>query len=173
MTNLEKARAASPTIMNGLTVELRMLQDDVIYGYEGLSYSGCNIWAYSNKHKKGYLTLINDEEAAYDVIYGKFGYDKFDAVPEHTEKLYHDFLQTRHYEYELKPIPPNYIGDYLRVNINDSSLDVVFTVAEHHIIIRNPDLMKYDVLYDHGIYRISCKDHMHGVRVGFYQSESG
>jgi CubicO group peptidase (beta-lactamase class C family) len=173
MTNLEKARAASRTLMNGLTIEIRMVQDDVLYGYEGLSYSGCNIWAYSTKHKKGYLTSINSEEKAYDVIYGKFGYDKFDAVPQHTEKLYHEFLETHHYEYELKPIPSDYVGEYLRVNINDSALELIFTVAEHHIIIRNPEMVKYDVLYDHGIYRISCKDHMHGVKVGFYQAESG
>ncbi len=78
---------------------------------------------YSTKHQKGYLTSIKDEDKAYDVIYGKFGYNKFDAVPAHTEKFYHEFLATAllmQYEYELKAIPANYIGDYLRVNINDS-----------------------------------------------------
>ena len=172
MGDITKARAASNRIMNGLTVEIRMVGDDVIYGYEGLSYSGCNIWAYSTKLKKGYLTTTDSEERAYD-IYEKFGYHDFDKVPEHTEEIYHDFLKNRHYEFEEKAIPTDYTGNYQRVMINTKKLDINFKVASHHIEIRNPEMVKYDVLYDHGVYRITCKDHMHGTKVGFYQSKSG
>jgi hypothetical protein len=102
MCDLSKARAASNTIMNGLTVELRVVGDDILYGYEGLSY----------------------------------------------------------------------IGDYQRVVINSYNLETVFKVGDHFIVIRNPEEVKYDVLYDHGTYRITCKDHMHGTKVGFHQSKS-
>lgn len=173
MTDITKARAASPHIMNGLTVELRKVDDDILCGYEGLSYSGCNIFAYSTKLKKGYLTFVNSEEDAYPIIYGQFGYQDFDKVPEHTEEIYHEFIKTRHYEFTEKSIPEEYVGSYQRVNINDSTLETVFTVGSHFIIIRNPDMVRYDVLYDHGIYRITCKDHMHGTRVSFYQAKSG
>src|SRR4029077_8820235 len=62
MTDLSHARAASNRIMNGLTIEMRMAKGDLIYGYEGLSFSGCNLWAYSTKTKEGYITFNNSEE---------------------------------------------------------------------------------------------------------------
>src|SRR5205085_6588951 len=80
MTDIKQARAASNRIMNGLTVELRVVDDDILYGYEGLSFSGCNNWTYSTKYQKGFLTLTNDEEKAYD-IYNQFGYAVFDKAP--------------------------------------------------------------------------------------------
>ena len=57
--------------------------------------------------------------------------------------------------------------------INTKNLDIIFTVGSHFIEIRNPEMLRYDVLYDHGIYRIACKDHMHGTKVGFLQAKSG
>ena len=159
--------------MNGLTVEIRVVGDDILYGYEGLSYSGCNIWAYSTKQKKGYVTRSDDEDGVYDVIYGQFGYHEFDIVPAHTQEIYQQFLATAHVDLQDKSIPADYIGSYLRVNINDSSLPIVFTVGEHFIEIRNPEMVKYDVVFDGSNYRITCKDHMHGTKVGFHRAESG
>jgi hypothetical protein len=173
MTDISKARAASPRIMDCLTVELRVVKDDLIYGYEGLSFSGCNIWAYSTKYQKGYLTTTNSEEDAYTIVYGKFGYDVFDKVPEHTEDIYRQFLANSHYDFTEKSIPTEYVGSYRRVMINTKNLDIIFTVGSHFIEIRNPEMIRYPVLYDHGIYRIACKDHMHGTKVGFLQAKSG
>jgi len=64
MIDLTHARAASNRLMNGLTVEIRLVNDDVLVGYEGLSYSGCSLWAYSLKNKKGYISTL----AIYAVI---------------------------------------------------------------------------------------------------------
>ncbi len=173
MTDITTARAASNRLMDGMAVEIRKVGDDILYGYEGLSYSGCNIWAYSTKFQKGYLTTTNDEDGIYDILYGLFGYSEFDKVPDHTQKIYKDFLQNRHYDFESKAVPPEYVGAYKRVNINEKRLDMTFNVGEHFISIRNPDLVTYDVVYDHGVYRITCKDGMHGTKVGFYQAKSG
>lgn len=175
MTDLRHARAASNTIMNGLTVELRIVGDDLLFGYEGLSYSGCNIWAYSTKQKKGYITLSNDEDSVYTLIYDQFGYQHFDKDPSFTQSIYHHFLETKNYDgdYEPTPIPLQYVGDYRRVDINDSSLKTLFRLDSHTITIRNPELVTYDVIYDRGVYRITCKDHMHGIKVGLYQAKSG
>src|SRR3990167_1935088 len=71
MVDIKNARAASNRLMNGLTIELRKVQDDLIYGYEGLSFSGCNLWAYSTKKKQGYLTFNNSEEEVYQIVYDK------------------------------------------------------------------------------------------------------
>lgn len=173
MTDIRKARAASNKVMNGLTVELRIVNDDVICGYEGLSYSGCNIWAYSAKYKKGYITTTNDEDKAYPLIYDKFGYSQFDNVPDYTQQIYKKFLASQHYDFSDQAIPAEYVGTYHRVNINDITLETDFTVGEHFIVIRNPETVKYDVVFDHGIYRTKCKDHMHGIKIGFYQAKSG
>jgi hypothetical protein len=173
MTDISKARAASNKIMNGITVELRIVQDDIIYGYEGLSYSGCNIWAYSTKYKKGYLTIVASEEEAYDIIYGQLRYTEFDIVPDHTQQIYKNFIQNHLYNITEKTIPEEYIGNYQRVNINEKILATTFSVGSHYIIIRNPDEIKYEVLWENDIYRIKCKDAKHGARVGFYQAKSG
>lgn len=173
MTDISKARAASNRIMNGLTVEIRIVGDDIIYGYEGLSYSGCNIWAYSAKHKKGYLTTSDDEDGVYDIIYGKFGYTEFDKAPAHTQEIYQHFLASEHFKFTEQAIPAEFIGKYHRVNINESSLPIIFTVGEHFVEIRNPEMIKYDVVFDHGTYRITCRDHMHGTKVGFHRANSG
>ncbi len=173
MTDITHARAASPTIMNGLTVEIRIVKDDVIYGYEGFSYSGCNIWAYSTKFKKGYLTFTDNEDTAYPLIYDHFGYSDFDKVPDHTQTLYRKFLKEQHYDFEERPIPDEYVGNYHRVNINDSQLEMIFTVSPQSITIRNPEMVEYGVVYDHGLYRTATKDHRHGIHIGFYQAKSG
>lgn len=172
MSDVRHARAASPRLLNGLTVEIRLVGDDVLYGYEGLSYSGCNIWAYSTKFNKGYVGFTDDEDRAYD-IYAKFGYKDFDSVPESSELCYREFIKREHYDFTDEDIPLAYIGDYERVNINEKRLAMVFSVGQHHIEIRNPERVKYSVINDHGIYRITCKDHMHGIKVGFHQAKSG
>jgi hypothetical protein len=173
MIDTTHARAALNQIMNGLTIEIRVAGDDKVYGYDGMSYSGCNAWAYSVKQNKGYLTISSDPEPAYNLIHEHIGHPHYDDVPPHTLKIYQDFLKNRHYEFETKATPDEYQGQYRRIIINESNLDMLFTVGDHFIDIRNPEPIKYDVLYDHGVYRIACDDHMHGSKVGFYQAKSG
>ncbi len=173
MIDLTHARAASNRLLNGLTVEIRLVKDDVLVGYEGLSFSGCSLWAYSFKHKQGYITFSNDEEAIYDEVYGQFGYSEFDKVPDHTQVDYAKFLKKYDYSaIEEKSILQEFQGNYHRVTINEKILQDVFVVGDHFIIIRNPEEIKYDVIYLHGNYRIKNKDKVHGARVGFYHARS-
>lgn len=173
MTDITQARAASNTIMNGLTIEIRRVQDDIIYGYEGLSFSGCNIWAYSTKHKQGYLTFTNNEEQAYPIIYDNWNYTVFDKVPEHTQRIYKKFIQSYHYEEVNQAIPLDYRGEYLRVRINEYELHTRFVVGDHFIIIRDPDEVKYEVMFAKGYYNVRGKDNVPGAKIGFIQSNSG
>ncbi|MFZ2314775.1 MAG: serine hydrolase domain-containing protein [Gammaproteobacteria bacterium] len=174
MTDIKKARAASGRLLNGLATEIRLVDDDILYGYEGLSFSGCNIWAYSTKKKMGYITFSNDEEAVYDILYkDQLGYTVFDKVPAWTELLYQQFL--KHYLPELpeKEIPIEYQGDYKRVNINQSTLDMVFRVGNNFIVIRDPSEVQYNVTYYQQHYCVKGKDGTHGAKVGFYQAVNG
>lgn len=173
MTDVTHARAASHRLMNGMSVEIRQVNNDILFGYEGLSFSGCNIWAYSIVQQKGYITLSNDEDAVYDVIYGKFGYHEFDAVPNYTEDDYHYFITHYHDITEDKPIPDEYVGSYHRVTINSTILTIVFTVGSNFIVIRNPEEIRYDVVCIHGKYYVRGKDHIHGSRVSLYRGKSG
>jgi len=172
MTDIKQARAASNRIMEGSSVEIREVGDDIIYGYEGLSYSGTNIWAYSSKLKRGYLTYTNNEEKAYD-IYNNFGYENFDLVPHYTEKIYLECIHTPHPAYPDKEIPMEYQGNYQRVRINEKVLDTIFVVSDHFIIIRNPTEMKYNVIFVKGNYRARGKDDEPDSKVGFIQSKQG
>lgn len=172
MCDFKKSRAASKTIMNGLTVEVRKVGEDLIYGYEGLSYSGCNLWAYSTQKNKGYLTTNDDEEAIYPLIYDKFGYSNFDNAPPFTQELYLQFLKTPHEKIEHDPIPTPFIGTYKRVKINDKSLDQLFYVHEHSITIRNPEEITYPLVFVKGTYRVLGKDNTPSQKVGFYTSKS-
>lgn len=172
MTNIQNARAASNRLLNGLTVELRLVNDDIVYGYEGLSFSGCNIWAYSTKKRQGFLTFSNNEEEAYQ-IYDQFNYDIFDKVPAHTEQIYKNFIKNYAYQIIEKEIPLLYRGRYQRVNINEKKLENIFIVSDNSIIIRNPEEIKYDIIYVNGDYRIKCKDGVHGLKVGFLESKQG
>jgi len=174
MTDVSKARAASNRLMNGLTVEIRKVGDDIIYGYEGLSFSGCTIWAYSTKLNQGYVTCSNSEEEVYVTIYDDmFKYTKFDTVPDYTQQIYKKFIESYHDSVENTLIPREYQGNYHRVNINEKDLALVFVCGSNYIIIRNPDEIRYDVVYVNGNYRIKGKDNIHGARVGFYQAQSG
>lgn len=173
MVNQQAARAASPRIMNGLTIELRVAGDDILYGYEGLSYSGCNIFAYSTQKRRGYITFNDSEEAAYDVVYAPFHLKDFDKVPEHTQHLYQQFLQHYSEQTLTQAIPSEYQGHYQRVNINDKILQTKFTVGSNFIVIRNPDEIKYDVVFARGCYRIQGKDQIPGVKVDFVTSNTG
>ncbi len=173
MTDITHARAASNRLMNGLTVELRQFEDDLIYGYEGLSFSGCNLWAYSTKHKKGYLTFSNDEEKIYEDVYGQWGYHDFSTVPRYTQEIYQQFLTRYSPSTEKKAISERFQGAYHRVNINEKTLLHTFSVGENFIIIRNPDEIQYDLVYRNGEYRVKGRDGVHGARVGFYRAKSG
>lgn len=171
MTDMDNARAASNRIMEGMAVEIREVGDDILYGYEGLSYSGTNIWAYSTKQKKGYLTYTNDEDKAYD-IYHLFGYENFDLVPYHTEKYYFDFIHQPHLPYSDKAIPPEYQGEYQRVRINEKELPNIFVVGDHFIVIRNPTEIKYDVIFVNNNFRVRGKDGEPDSKVGFIESKN-
>jgi CubicO group peptidase (beta-lactamase class C family) len=173
MVNLTRARAASNRLIDGLTVEIRLVGDDVIYGYEGLSYSGCNIWAYSTKYKKGYLTFTNNEEEAYD-IYLEFGYKDFDKAPAACQQIYLKYRGEVDFTKILeKDIPLEFQGDYQRVNINDSTLEDVFVVGKNFIIIRNPEEIRYEVVFVNGHYYVKGKDNLQGTKVGLLTSKSG
>lgn len=174
MADIKKARAASSRLLNGLTLEIRLAGDDIIYGYEGLSFSGCNIWAYSTKHKKGYITFLNSEEEVYTVIYDeKLGYHEFDKVPAYTQLLYEKFIKHYKFDYSEQEIPNEFRGQYKRVKINQKDLDTLFEVGKHFIQIRNPEMVRYEVIYYQGHYRIKGKDGVHGSRVGFHQTSDG
>jgi hypothetical protein len=172
MVEPKNGRAASNRIMEGLTVEIREHGDDILYGYEGLSYSGTNIWAYSTKLQKGYLTTTNDEERAYD-IYNLFGYENFDLVPHYSEKLYEDCVHTPHPKYPAKTIPIEYQGKYQRVRINEKELETLFVVGDHFIIIRNPTEIKYDLIFVNGNYRAKGKDGEPNSKIGLIESKNG
>lgn len=173
MVDITHARAASNRLLNGLTIEIRLFGDDVIYGYEGLSFSGCNIWAYSTKQKQGYLTFSNDEDAVYDILYKNFGTTTFDKVPNHSQQSYESFIKSYHFDSATKNIPDEFHGDYHRVKINEKDLQDIFCVGKDFIVIRNPDEIKYDVVYFDNQYRIKCKDNVHGSKVGFHKANSG
>ncbi len=173
MTDVSHARAASNRLLNGLAVEIRLVKDDVLFGYEGLSFSGCNLWMYSTKHKQGFVTFSNDEETIYDEVYGQLGYSVFDTVPREAQIDYARFLKNYHVAFEEKNIPDEFQGNYHRVKINEKNLADVFVVGNNFIEIRNPDMIKYDVIYLQGNYRIKNKDQVHGAKVGFYRAESG
>lgn len=173
MVDIKKARAASNRLLNGLSIEIRMIDDDIIYGYEGLSFSGCNIWAYSTKKQEGYLTFNDSEEDAYTIIYDQWGYTIFDKVPDYTQQCYADFIKNYNFKMEEKDIPLAYQGDYQRVKINEKSLDTIFLVRNNFIVIRNPEKIKYDLVYANNNHCIKCKDGVHGGKVGFYEAMSG
>lgn len=173
MTDIRHARAVSNAIMNGLAVEIRMQNDDILVGYEGLSFSGCNIWAYSLRRKQGYLSFTDDEDAAYPLIYNRFGGVNFDKAPLHAQHIYQHFIGDYRIEYEAKRLPEVYQGQYHRVDINDITLETIFFVGNHDVVIRNPEEVKYNVISLNNIYRIKCKDNVHGSAVQLMQSLSG
>jgi hypothetical protein len=174
MTDIKIARAASNRLLNGLTVEMRLQGSDIVYGYEGLSFSGCNIWAYSTERQTGYLTLCDSEEEAYTLIYNEqLGYPDSDKVPDDTQVLYKNFLQEPHAPIEMKAIPEAYQGQYHRVNINESTLTDIFTVGDHFIVIRNPDTVRYEIAYANGHYAVLGADKLTGIIVDFYEAPSG
>lgn len=173
MSDIRHARAASMRLMNGLAVEIRRVKDDVIFGYEGLSFSGCNLWAYSTKHQQGYLTFNNSEEEVYKIIYDDLlAYTDFEAVPDYTQTLYKKFITHYHENQDQRDITAEFQGEYHRVNINEKKLTDIFVVGKNFIIIRNPDEITYNVIYVNGHYRIKGKDNIHGAKVGFYQTEA-
>ncbi len=172
MIDITQARAASNRLLNGLTIEIRLVNDDVLIGYEGLSFSGCNLWMYSLKNKQGYIAFSNDEETIYDAVYGQAGYTVFDTVPDYTQKDYIHFRNTYQAAYTTQHIPPEFQGNYLRVNINEKNLPDIFRVSDHSMMIRNPDEIEYDIIHLNNNYRILNKDHVHGAKVGFYTARS-
>lgn len=172
MSDMKIARAASNRLLNGMAVEIRLHGDDVIYGYEGLSFSGCVIWAYSTKKQQGFVHFDNSEEDAYK-IYDRWGYEEFDKVPEYTQKDYAAFLKRYDFNSEQRDVPLEYQGEYHRVNINDSILDSVFHLGKRDMVIRNPDEIKYDLMFANGHYCVKGKDGVHGASVGLYTANSG
>jgi len=123
--------------------------------------------------KVEYITFSNNEETIYDVVYGQLGYTEFDKVPQHAQVDYARFLEN--YDYtaiEEKNVPEAFQGNYHRVKINKKDLPDVFVVGNNFMIIRNPEKIKYDIIYFNNQYRIKNKDQVHGARVGFYSAKS-
>lgn len=173
MVDIEYARAASNRLLNGLSIELRLVGDDIIYGYEGLSYSGCNIWAYSTKKQQGYITFSHSEEEAYKIIYDQLDYTNFDVVPDYTQKNYQAFIKNFSTEIDSKEIPLEFQGKYQRVKINEKELPTLFSLDKHSMVIRNPDEIRYEIVFANHCYRIKSKDNLYGAKVGLYKAESG
>jgi hypothetical protein len=130
------------------------------------------LWAYSTKHNRGYVTFGNDEEAIYPIIYGQFGYTDFDKVPEHTEEIYKNFIKHYHDRFQEKTIPEEYQGYYQRVKINEKNLETIFLMANDFMMIRNPEIIKYPIIYANNNYRVKGKDNTHGAKIGLYQAKS-
>ena len=63
--------------------------------------------------------------------------------------------------------------DITSKKINEKTLDIHFKVGKNFIIIRNPDEIKYDVIYVKDTYRIKNKDGVYGAKVGFISSDKG
>jgi len=173
MTDIKHARAASNRLLNGLAVELRLVGDDIVYGYEGLSYSGCNLWAYSTKKKIGYITFSNDEEKIYDDIYDLIGYQDFDKVPDYTQLAYQAFLKAYDFQMPAHAVPQEFQGEYHRVRINESELSDVFVLGKDFMVIRNPEEVRYDLVFVNGHFCIKGKDGVHGAKVGLHTALSG
>lgn len=173
MTDVSIARAASNRLMNGLTVELRVHEDDLIIGYDGLSYSGCNLWAYSTKQKKGYLTFNDNGDLADQIIFQRLGYDAFDKVPPHSQQYYHAFLAGYDFsKLQYKDLPQAFEGNYHRVRINNYVLNVIFPVTVHTIEFTHDDKVKYDIVYVDDVYRIKAKDGIAGDMIGLHVAKS-
>ena len=172
MVDITHARAASNRLMNGLAVEIRLVGDDIIYGYDGLSFSGCNIWAYSTKKKQGYITFSNTEEEAFKIDYDELGYTTFDKVPDHTEKYYEHFINNYNFNMEEKDIPTEYQGNYKRVKINETELNDIFVLGNNFMLIRDPEEINYPLMYLNGRYYVQGKDKVQGAELSLYKSKT-
>jgi CubicO group peptidase (beta-lactamase class C family) len=172
MTDIKRARAASHRLLNGMAVELRLVGDDIIYGYDGLSFSGCNLWAYSTKRQQGYITSNNSEEEAFKIDYAQFGSPAFDTVPAYTEIFYKKFQETYKPPSENVPVPIEYQGKYHRVKINEKDLADVFELGDDFMVIRNPEEWKYALICVDGRYYVQGKDHIHNAQVSLYKAKS-
>jgi hypothetical protein len=173
MIDIKKARAASNRLLNGMTVELRIVNDDLIYGYEGLSFSGCNIWSYSTKLQQGYLSFTDNEELAYDIVYDPLNYHEFDKVPDYTQTAYKEFLANYAVQKETKNLPEEYRGNYHRVKINEKDLADVFVIGENFIVIRNPEEVRYETMFINNHYHIRGKDNVQSTTVSLYEARDG
>ena len=84
-----------------------------------------------------------------------------------------NFINHYSFNAETRDIPEIYQGTYQRVKINKKSLALLFFVEKKFIIIRNPDEIKYEIVYFNDHYCIKGKDGVHGGKVGFYEASSG
>jgi CubicO group peptidase (beta-lactamase class C family) len=173
MVDIKNARAASPRLLNGLTIEMRIVGDDLIYGYEGLSFSGCNIWNYSTARQEGFITFTNSEENAYPLIYNPLGYMDFDKVPNFTQKFYARFIANYQVDVLTQDLPEDFRGNYHRVKINEKDLEDVFVIGKDFIVIRNPDEIRYETMFVNEKYHVQGKDKIQSTTVSLYEAESG
>jgi hypothetical protein len=173
IVDVKTARSASDTLMNGLTIEMRKVGDDVMFGYDGVSFSGCNVWAYSTKLKTGYLTFCNHTETAYQVISSNFKCTAYDEVPEHTTQFYSEFLKKYAAPVESKGIPVEYQGKYRRVKINGKKLKDVFVLGKDFLVIRDPLEVRYNLTCVNSSFHIQGDDQTHEARVSLHQAKSG
>lgn len=174
IANIEKARHACDDIISGMAVELRVKGDDIVVGYEGLSFSGCNIWSFSNKLQQGYVTFCDDEEAAYQLIYAKFGYEDFDPAPASTRQYSEFYKNAYPGVQENCDVPVEYQGKYQRVRINDIELPSLTVLGNHYLTIRDPEETTYTLTHQKNSgYHIEGDDGIPDSRVGLIQSHAG
>lgn len=179
MIDLKHARSTpEPRLMNGLSIELKTVgKDDLIFGYSGLSFSGCNAWLVSAKSGKGCLTFCDTSEEADAAVYEHLGYGdvEFDEAPEHAEIFYSHFKQNYPYEPQAAEIPSEYQGNYQRVKMNDTELSEVFVLGKSYLEIRDPGAkFTYNLTKDvKENYRVIGEDQTHEAKLSLHQAKSG
>lgn len=170
MIDVEEARAAATEVMNGLSIELRQANGDLIYGYEGLSASGCNIFSCSRAQGKGYILFCNDEEKAYELIYQNFGITAFEPVTDKSRRFSQAFADS-YAAHRFADIPPEFQGQYKRVKINGGEAQTLTTLSDKQLHIHNPSLVTYDLLFAAQSPCIQGEDGTHESRIRLYQSQ--
>lgn len=173
MTDLSQARVANGNVISGLSLELRVVGNDVVYGYEGLSFSGCNIWSCSRNNKQGYLMFCDDETAAYTYIYKQFGYTDFDPAPSHTTQLCMRYLANTPAATKEEAVPELFQGEYQRVKLNEVEIESVCVVGSQALSMHDPDPVDYSLSRQNGSLHILDEHHSPDSRISFYTVASG
>jgi CubicO group peptidase (beta-lactamase class C family) len=170
MVDVKNARRAESTVMNGLTVELRQVGDDLVYGYEGMSFSGCTTMAFSTMQKTWCVTFGENAEEDYHAVCSRLGYPnaQWKETPESANIFYTNF--THNYPALSEAvIPLEYQGIYRRVKLNDGQeLEYVSVLGNNFLTIRDPDEVTYDLVQVNDEYHIKGDDNVVDSRVGLY-----
>lgn len=170
MVDVKNARRAESTVMNGLTVELRQVGDDLVYGYEGMSFSGCTTMAFSTMQQTWCVTFGENAEEDYHAVCSGLGYqdDSWKEIPE-SANIFYNNLTHNYPVLSEAAIPLEYQGIYRRVKLNDGQeLENVSVLGNNFLTIRDPDEVTYDLVKVNDEYHIKGDDNVVDSRVGLY-----